>query len=75
METLMVVLVLEHSVFLSVVYVHALPLELCSSCRWLCPPDTCKFLHDRSDYKSGWQLDQEWEQQLYGSEGGLLWMG
>merc|ERR1712046_472661 len=23
--------------------------------------DTCKFLHDRSDYKSGFQLDKEWE--------------
>ncbi|GJQ14684.1 hypothetical protein GpartN1_g7021.t1 [Galdieria partita] len=25
--------------------------------------DACKFLHDRSDYKSGWQLDQEWEEK------------
>ncbi|CDR94403.1 zinc finger protein, putative [Babesia bigemina] len=24
--------------------------------------DSCKFLHDRSDYKSGWQLENEWEQ-------------
>ncbi|KAK3753999.1 hypothetical protein QZH41_009252 [Actinostola sp. cb2023] len=23
--------------------------------------DSCKFLHDRSDYKHGWQLDREWE--------------
>ena len=23
--------------------------------------DSCKFLHDRGDYKSGWQLDQEWD--------------
>ena len=23
--------------------------------------DNCKFLHDRSDYKQGWQLDREWE--------------
>ncbi|TRY51233.1 Uncharacterized protein CTYZ_00001525 [Cryptosporidium tyzzeri] len=23
--------------------------------------DTCKFLHDRSDFKSGWKLDKEWE--------------
>jgi RING finger protein 113A len=23
--------------------------------------ETCKFLHDRSDYKQGWQLDREWE--------------
>lgn len=22
--------------------------------------DSCKFLHDRSDYKAGWQLDQDW---------------
>lgn len=22
--------------------------------------DACKFLHDRSDYKSGWQLDRDW---------------
>lgn len=25
--------------------------------------DACKFLHDRSDYKSGWQLDREWDEQ------------
>eukprot|EP01135_Chromosphaera_perkinsii_P000511 Nk52_evm5s106 gene=Nk52_evmTU5s106 len=25
--------------------------------------DSCKFLHDRSDYKSGWQLDREWEEK------------
>lgn len=24
--------------------------------------DTCKFLHDREDYKAGWQLDREWEE-------------
>lgn len=23
--------------------------------------DSCKFLHDRGDYKLGWQIDQEWE--------------
>ncbi|KTW25916.1 hypothetical protein T552_03190 [Pneumocystis carinii B80] len=23
--------------------------------------DTCKFLHDREDYKAGWQLDHEWD--------------
>lgn len=23
--------------------------------------DQCKFLHDRGDYKSGWQLEREWE--------------
>ena len=25
--------------------------------------DTCKFLHDRSDYKAGWQLDREWDEK------------
>ena len=25
--------------------------------------DSCKFLHDRSDYKSGWQLEREWEEK------------
>ena len=31
--------------------------------------DSCKFLHDRSDYKHGWQLEQEWnkEQEQKGS--------
>ncbi|KAJ8444720.1 hypothetical protein Cgig2_030394 [Carnegiea gigantea] len=24
--------------------------------------DACKFLHDRGDYKSGWQLEKEWEE-------------
>lgn len=23
--------------------------------------DSCKFVHDRGDYKSGWELEQEWE--------------
>lgn len=23
--------------------------------------DSCKFLHDRADYKSGWALEQEYE--------------
>lgn len=23
--------------------------------------DQCKFLHDRGDYKSGWQMEREWE--------------
>ena len=27
-------------------------------CGW---GDACKFLHDRGDYKAGWQLDKEWE--------------
>ncbi len=25
--------------------------------------DSCKFLHDRGDYKSGWQLEREWDTQ------------
>lgn len=25
--------------------------------------DNCKFLHDRGDYKSGWQMEREWDQQ------------
>ncbi|KRT84406.1 zinc finger protein [Oryctes borbonicus] len=30
--------------------------------------DSCKFLHDRSDYKHGWQLEREWEAGEYGRE-------
>lgn len=31
--------------------------------------DSCKFLHDRSDYKHGWQLEKEWneKQKLIGT--------
>eukprot|EP00889_Picochlorum_renovo_P004700 jgi/Picre1/31730/NNA_007081.t1 len=25
--------------------------------------DSCKFLHDRGDYKAGWQLDRDWEEE------------
>jgi RING finger protein 113A len=25
--------------------------------------DSCKFLHDRGDYKAGWELDREWDAQ------------
>lgn len=25
--------------------------------------DACKFMHDRGDYKLGWQLDKEWDEQ------------
>lgn len=25
--------------------------------------DACKFLHDRGDYKSGWELDREWDEE------------
>ncbi|KAM7535118.1 hypothetical protein Aperf_G00000094516 [Anoplocephala perfoliata] len=31
--------------------------------------DSCKFLHDRSDYKHGWQLEQEYAEGFYGVEG------
>ena len=24
--------------------------------------DSCKFMHDRGDYKSGWQMEKEWEE-------------
>ena len=30
--------------------------------------DSCKFLHDRSDYKSGWQLDSEWSRSQRSTE-------
>lgn len=30
--------------------------------------DSCKFLHDRSDYKHGWQIDQEWAKGQYKEE-------
>lgn len=25
--------------------------------------DSCKFMHDRGDYKSGWQLEKEWDEK------------
>jgi RING finger protein 113A len=25
--------------------------------------DSCKFLHDRGDYQSGWQMERDWDQQ------------
>jgi len=25
--------------------------------------DTCKFMHDRGDYKAGWQIEKEWEEE------------
>ena len=36
--------------------------------------DSCKFLHDRSDYKHGWQLERESEQGVYGQKEGR-WQG
>ncbi|GFO13305.1 RING finger protein 113a-like, partial [Plakobranchus ocellatus] len=36
---------------------------------WFCfVPDSCKFLHDRSDYKHGWQLEREMELGTYGQK-------
>uniref|UniRef100_A0A8C5CNL9 Ring finger protein 113A n=1 Tax=Gadus morhua TaxID=8049 RepID=A0A8C5CNL9_GADMO len=29
--------------------------------------DSCKFLHDRSDYKHGWQIEREMEEGRYGA--------
>ncbi|NXM99318.1 R113A protein, partial [Sylvia borin] len=29
--------------------------------------DSCKFLHDRSDYKHGWQIEQELDEGCYGT--------
>lgn len=38
--------------------------------------DSCKFLHDRGDYKAGWQIDKEWEEKQKAArermEAGLL---
>jgi RING finger protein 113A len=38
--------------------------------------DSCKFLHDRGDYKAGWQIDKEWEEKQKATreriEAGLL---
>lgn len=25
--------------------------------------DSCKFMHDRGDYKSGWELDRDWDEE------------
>ncbi|PAA92415.1 hypothetical protein BOX15_Mlig008356g1, partial [Macrostomum lignano] len=30
--------------------------------------DSCKFLHDRSDYKHGWQLEREYNEGTYGQD-------
>ena len=39
-------------------------------CLFVCVSDSCKFLHDRSDYKHGWQLEREMDQGTYGQEEG-----
>ncbi|XP_038058249.1 E3 ubiquitin-protein ligase RNF113A-like isoform X2 [Patiria miniata] len=30
--------------------------------------DSCKFMHDRSDYKFGWQLEREWDEGKFSKE-------
>ncbi|KRX51198.1 V-type proton ATPase 21 kDa proteolipid subunit [Trichinella murrelli] len=30
--------------------------------------DSCIFLHDRSDYKHGWELERDWEKGRYGKD-------
>jgi len=30
--------------------------------------DSCKFLHDRGDYKTGWQLEKEYDEQMQRSQ-------
>ncbi|KAJ3621768.1 hypothetical protein Zmor_004529 [Zophobas morio] len=34
--------------------------------------DTCKFMHDRGDYKMGWQLDKEYDRGTYGKRFTIL---
>jgi hypothetical protein len=34
--------------------------------------DSCIFLHDRGDYKSGWELEKEWEEQQRKKRTGLM---
>ncbi|CAD7674993.1 unnamed protein product [Nyctereutes procyonoides] len=60
------------------------PEHLCATVRWDYQPDTCKdfketgfcgfgdsckFLHDRSDHKHGWQIERELEEGRYGVYG------
>lgn len=44
--------------FMIVLHLHTYMLET-GYCGY---GDSCKFLHDRGDYKSGWQLEREWEE-------------
>lgn len=39
---------------------------------WCVFGDTCIFLHDRGDYKSGWQLDQEWDLRQRSTSAGAV---
>ncbi|KAG8139761.1 putative RING finger protein [Naja naja] len=44
------------------------PEHLRATVRWDYQPDiySCKFLHDRSDYKHGWQIERELDEGRYG---------
>ncbi|OON22064.1 DnaJ domain protein [Opisthorchis viverrini] len=44
-------------------------LQLLTKLHGQCFGDSCKFLHDRSDYKHGWQIEQELMEGTYGIEG------
>jgi len=42
--------------------------DICKDYRetgFCCFEDSCKFSHDRSDYKQGWEIEREWEQGRY----------
>jgi len=36
--------------------------------------DSCKFLHDRSDYKHGWQLEREAEERSPTRDEGFIYL-
>ena len=46
------------------------PAKILMAVKKKCFSDSCKFLHDRGDYKSGWQLDREFEESQGQREGG-----
>ncbi len=35
--------------------------------------DSCKFLHDRGDYKHGWQIERDDQSELAERDEGLVW--
>jgi hypothetical protein len=37
--------------------------------------DSCKFMHDRGDYKSGWQLEREWKEEQTAKQKRLMGQG
>jgi len=45
--------------------------DICKDYRetgFCCFGDSCKFSHDRSDYKHGWEIEREWEQGRYAKQ-------